>query len=343
MFRKEEIKFLGGNQYHHKKLGRITLRKGQTLDQLVEELGPQMNWDNFKGTAKRIEDIDLPRLGYKAGVGEDEMHMIIDVEAAGSGFDSKGRPKMLFEPHVFYRNLPVAKRAGAVKAGLAYAKWRPGNYPADSYPRLEAALAIDETAALKAASWGMGQILGENFRMLNYDSPQEMVRAFMADEDKQLEGMVDFIISANIDDELQALSRLKRKTLPSDTAPFVRVYNGPGYKANRYDVKAANAHNFWRGIKDTPWNPEDVGPDTKPPEETSFPVLRPGAKSAVLVPFVKILQERLRVHGYNVSVDGDFGPKTKAAVVAFQEKRGLKPDGVIGNNETWPALLSDPV
>ncbi len=113
----------------------------------------------FKGAARRLDDIDVPRIGARIGVGEDELHAFMEVEAAGSGFDSKGRPKMLFEPHVFYRNLSGKKRDDAVKAGLAYSKWKPGKYPADSYPRLIQAMAIDETAALMASSWGAGQIL----------------------------------------------------------------------------------------------------------------------------------------------------------------------------------------
>ena len=56
---------------------------------------------NFRGKAKRLDDIDLPRIGARIGVGEDEMHAILDVEAAGSGFDAQDRIKMLFEPHVF--------------------------------------------------------------------------------------------------------------------------------------------------------------------------------------------------------------------------------------------------
>ena len=71
------------------------------------------SWNDFRGAAKRLDDIDLPRLGERIGVGEDEIHAFMDVEAAGSGFDKHGRPKMLFEPHVFYRNLPKATRSEA--------------------------------------------------------------------------------------------------------------------------------------------------------------------------------------------------------------------------------------
>lgn len=68
------------------------------------------DFNGFKGRAKRLDDIDLPRIGHRIGVGEDELHAFMDVETSGGGFDPQGRPKILFEPHVFYRNLTGAKR-----------------------------------------------------------------------------------------------------------------------------------------------------------------------------------------------------------------------------------------
>lgn len=216
---------------------------------------------SFKGKAKRLEDIDLPRIASRIDCGEDELHAFMDVEAAGSGFDSQGRPKMLFEPHVFYRNLSGAKRDRAVKEGLAYAKWGAKGYPKDSYPRLVQALAIDESAALKAASWGLGQILGENHRMVGFATPQSMVTAFMDDEETHLEAMVQFLIASNIADDLKA-----------HRWPVVaRVYNGPGYAKHNYDGRMAKAYAKWAKIPDTPW-PLDAPvktvqpvPEAKPP------------------------------------------------------------------------------
>lgn len=208
------------------------------------------NWNGFRGAAKRIDDADLPRIGAMIGVGEDELHAFMDVESAGSGFDRQGRPTMLFEPHVFYRNLSGDLRARAVAMGLAYPKWKPGAYPADSYPRLLKAVEIDERAALLAASWGSTQVLGENYKECGYSTPQALVRAFMDDEENHLLGTVKFIIATGIADDLRA----------HRWAKVARVYNGAGYSKNHYDTKMASAFAKWKRIKDTLPAPPDLEP-----------------------------------------------------------------------------------
>lgn len=220
----------------------------------------------FRGAAKRIEDLDLPRIGHMIGVGEDEIHAVLDIESGGSGFDKHGRPKMLFEPHIFYRELAKdpAKRSRAIAEKLAYDGWRPGSYPADSYPRLIAAMRIDETAALRSASWGLGQILGNNHVAAGYPTVQAMVIAFTQDEDKHLEAMIRFIKAKGLDDDLRR----------HDWAGFARGYNGAGYAAHNYHGKLKAAFERWQRIKDTPFDP------AKPPDVPA-PIGKPKKKGAV--------------------------------------------------------------
>lgn len=211
----------------------------------------------FTGKAKRLDDIDLPRIGARIGVGEDEIHAVLDVESAGTGFDRKRRPRMLFEPHVFWRELgPGEKRDLAVAKGLAYPRWR-RNYPPDSYPRIIAAMAIDEDAALRSCSWGLGQIMGFNCLKAGYPTARAMVEDFLDDEENHLNAMVTFIIQSGLDDELRR----------HDWAGFARGYNGSGFAKNGYDRKLAARFAHWQKIKDTPL-PASSGKPTKPATPT---------------------------------------------------------------------------
>ena len=201
---------------------------------------------NFVGTGKRLDDIDLPRMGKLIGVGEKEIHAVLDVESVGRGFDSQNRPVILFEPHVFYRLLRAkdqTKLKKAVELGLAYPSWGEKPYPKDSYPRLIQACLIDEEIALQSASWGLGQIMGFNHTMAGYKSAKAMVEHFKLDEENHLEAMIKFIISAGLDDELRA----------HDWRGFARGYNGAGYAKNNYHTKLAASYAKWAKIKDTPY------------------------------------------------------------------------------------------
>jgi len=70
----------------------------------------------------------------------------------------------------------------------------------------------------------------------------------------------------------------------------------------------------------------------------SWPELRQGSNSAWPQATVRSLQYLLNAHGAKLTVDGVFGPKTKAAVVAFQHAKGLTASGVV-QGSTWRALV----
>ncbi|MFM7365739.1 MAG: peptidoglycan-binding domain-containing protein [Cuspidothrix sp.] len=52
---------------------------------------------------------------------------------------------------------------------------------------------------------------------------------------------------------------------------------------------------------------------------------------------VRVLQKLLISNGYGVPVDGVFGPVTEIAVKAFQNRRRLSADGLVGQ-KTWSEL-----
>lgn len=65
-----------------------------------------------------------------------------------------------------------------------------------------------------------------------------------------------------------------------------------------------------------------------------MPLIKKGSKGYA----VKKLQEILNDKGYKLTVDGDFGDKTDAAVRAYQKANHLEVDGEVGE-KTWASLL----
>jgi hypothetical protein len=258
--------------------------------------------NNFKGAAKPLDRFDIPELAHRIDVSEDHLQAFLNVESRSTGFDRAGRPVILTEPHVFYRNLSGAKRDAAVAAGLAYPKWGTKPYPKTSdarYAWLEAASKIDLEAALMACSWGSTQVLGENAKMVGYSSAKAMVQAFMDDEENHVEAMVNFILASGIADDLKA----------ERWSVVARVYNGPGYKKNKYDTKMAQEFAKLRGVADVVWSP---GVAAAPAMQLTEEVLKP-------------IQRRLGDLGYKEVgwADGKWGTKTRAAVLAFRADHGL--------------------
>jgi peptidoglycan hydrolase-like protein with peptidoglycan-binding domain len=91
-----------------------------------------------------------------------------------------------------------------------------------------------------------------------------------------------------------------------------------------------------------PQPPDGPEPEYKPPTEEKQPTLRQGDKSKD--GWVEYLQQRLNrwvQPSPNLKEDGDFGPVTHKAVLAFQQQFGIQVDGVVGN-QTWAALRRAP-
>lgn len=192
---------------------------------------------SFNGTATPRSPEGIARAAKVIGCEEAALRAVMAVEAAGSGFDHKGRPKMLYEPHVFFRELGQGPtRDKAVARGLAYPKWGTKPYPRDSYPRLIDAIRLDETCALRSASWGLPQIMGSNHKLAGFAAVRDMVLMFCKGEDEQLEAMARFI----------AANRGMGPALRAkDWTRFAKLYNGAGYAKNSYDKKLAQSYAVW--------------------------------------------------------------------------------------------------
>lgn len=194
-----------------------------------------INFGDFKGMAAKLQVEEVVALAQENDIDPAALRAVIAVEASGSGFDKEGRPKILFEPHIFHRLLAGDERQTALDAGLAYPKWGMQPYPKGSdaqYARLEAAMEINQPAALKSASWGMGQIMGMNHNLAGYGDVETFAFACMDSEAKHVAMMISFIKNTKL------LGPLQNR----DWAAFARGYNGPGYAKNAYDVKLAAAY-----------------------------------------------------------------------------------------------------
>ena len=71
-----------------------------------------------------------------------------------------------------------------------------------------------------------------------------------------------------------------------------------------------------------------------PAQIEPFPLVRRGDRVFPVRP----LQQLLCGHGHPASVDGIFGPRTEAAVRAFQASKSLAADGIVGP-ATWSRLV----
>lgn len=77
-------------------------------------------------------------------------------------------------------------------------------------------------------------------------------------------------------------------------------------------------------------------PTEEPFEVPDWPLFRQGDEG----PEVFAIQHLLRAHGYNLGVDGNFGPQTRQQVRDFQLAEGLGADGIVGP-QTWAALIDN--
>ena len=184
--------------------------------------------------AKAIVKPDFKAAAVVLGVTDAHIRAVDIVESAGAGFDSQQRIKLLFEPHKFRDHTGAVFDASHSWLSHKYAAARNRiSYKRNQHEVFAEAAALDRQAAIKASSWGRYQILGEHYKALGFDSPQEFLDQHLMSEQQQLLIFCQFI---------KANPQMHAALKACDWPGFARRYNGPAYAANSYDVKLQAAY-----------------------------------------------------------------------------------------------------
>src|SRR5690554_3323083 len=190
-----------------------------------------------------LKESDLISAAARLGVELATIKAVKEVERRGSGFFAPGKPAILFERHIMRRRLLLIEGDEDLNGRVAQLERdypalvnsRPGGYAGGlaEYPRLARAKMLEHDAAIESASWGLFQIMGFHWSALGYASAQAFEQAMQASEANHLDAFVRFI---------EADPALHKALRGRKWAAFARIYNGPGYARNLYDVKLARAY-----------------------------------------------------------------------------------------------------
>lgn len=204
--------------------------------------------------AQLLRNTDLVTAADRLGVPLASIYAVNEVESKGKGFLDNGKPVILFERHIMYRQLAKARHPGDDPAELkrhadqlavanpALVNPKSGGYSGGTaeHQRLAMARMIDDTAALESASWGAFQIMGFHWQRLGYASVQDFVAAMSAGESQQLDAFTRFIETDPV---------LHKALKARKWAEFAKLYNGPDYLRNLYDTKLQRAYERHAGCE----------------------------------------------------------------------------------------------
>ncbi|MAZ28348.1 MAG: hydrolase [Cytophagaceae bacterium] len=194
---------------------------------------------------KLLGEDDLKEFAHQYDVELAAVKAVNEVESNGKGFLIDGRPRILFEGHIFWRQLekrgisPVEK-INEFTQDVLYKSWTKKYYKGGSaeYERLEKAAGMSDEdavhdAAYASASYGSFQIMGFNYEPLGYLSIDAFVAEMYEHERNHLKAFGKFLEVNNLIPSLRA----------KDWHRFAKGYNGPAYESNNYHTKMERAYN----------------------------------------------------------------------------------------------------
>lgn len=275
----------------------------------------------FYGAHIPMTENDYTRAADMLRVEVPVIQAVAKVETNGSPFLPDGRPDILYEAHLFGRwtkNRFAGVRDTKGKA-ISATSWDRSLYGAAGawqYTRLGRAMDCDESAAIKSASWGAFQILGQEAGPAGFKDLESFVRAMAHSAGDHLTAFCNYVLTNKLDDELRS----------QDWKNFARQYNGPAYAKNQYDTKMATAHRQLAAS----WAAKRIStkPDLAPPPQpvpTQPAPMYPRETVAKVQAALTIVPEI----AVNLKVDGWMGPKTEAAIKMYEQFAHLPIDGKI--------------
>lgn len=190
----------------------------------------------------KISKKDFEKAAIELDVEVDVVRAITKVEAGGSGYVFSNHPTILFESHVFWKELKKRDvNPNKYKdSDILNQTWNQGKAHyvggVGEYARLQKARWINCDAANASASWGLFQIMGNNYKACGCSKVSEFVERMCTSESEQLMLFVAFIKKNNLHNFLMGKNKLWDR--------FAAGYNGAGYKENHYDTKLMEAYEY---------------------------------------------------------------------------------------------------
>jgi LysM repeat protein len=186
------------------------------------------------GAARKLATNDFVSAARNLGCETAAVRAVAEVESGGrTGFDTKKRPKILFEIHLFRENTNHRYDNSHPHLSAPYSSpRRRASYSKDQWAVMREAFALDRNAAVKSASWGMFQVLGSNYKMCGWKSVRQFVYDMFESEAQHLRSFLGYCRAAKISGHLKT----------KNWAAFARGYNGPDYASNAYHTKMAAAY-----------------------------------------------------------------------------------------------------
>lgn len=198
-------------------------------------VGPK-TWSLLLPTRPSISEADYTKIASELGVSSAILKAIHEVETSGKSYLSEGYPCLLFEAHLFYKQL--GKKADTLLPGnsdILSKTWNRSLYKGGvkEVSRINKAFLISPEAAIKSASWGAFQILGVNSGSMGV---YEFYRKMWTSEVGQLEVLGNFLKTSGIIPYMKSLNFRE----------IARRYNGPGYESNNYHIKLQRAYQKYK-------------------------------------------------------------------------------------------------